>query len=266
MEFGLLSSVATCPRGPKISHLFFANDSLIFCKANIEECSTLEEILDIYEGSTGQQLNREKTSLFFSQNTPQEIQEAIKNRFGADIIRQHEAYFGLPSLVGRSKCNTFRALKEKLNNKLSGWKEKLLSHAIKEILIKAVAQAIPTYIMSVFQLLNALCDELTSMFRSFWWGQNNGKNKIAWSSWDKICVPKTKGGLGFRDLKAFNLTLLAKRGWRLQTNTSSLVHRVFKARYFLERDFINAEMGTKPSYAWRSIMAAQKVVQHGYRW
>ena len=95
--------------------------------------------MDIYEGSTGQQLNREKTSLFFSQNTPQEIQEAIKNRFGADIIQQHEAYLGLPSLVGRSKCSTFRALKEKLNNKLSGWKEKLLSHASKEILIKAVA-------------------------------------------------------------------------------------------------------------------------------
>ena len=120
--------------------------------------------------------------------------------------------------------------------------------------------------MSIFQLPNALCDELTSMVRSFWWGQNNGKNKITWSSWDKICVPKTKGGLGFHDLKAFNLTLLAKQGWRLQTNTSSLVHQVFKAQYFLERDFISAEMGTKPSYAWRSITVAQQVAQHGYRW
>ena len=73
-------------------------------------------------------------------------------------------------------------MKEKLNNKLSGWKEKLLSLASKEILIKAVVQAIPTYTMSVFQLLNALYDELTSMVRRFWWGQNNGKNKIAWSS------------------------------------------------------------------------------------
>jgi len=86
VEFGLLSGVAACPRGPKISHLFFVDDSLMFCKANIEECSTLKEILDICEYSTGQQLNREKTSLFFSRKTPQEIQEAIKNRFGADII------------------------------------------------------------------------------------------------------------------------------------------------------------------------------------
>ena len=66
MEFGHLINVAACPRGPKIFHLFFVDDGLIFCKANIKECTTLEEILDIYECSTGQQLNREKTFLFFS--------------------------------------------------------------------------------------------------------------------------------------------------------------------------------------------------------
>ena len=167
VEFGLLSGVAACPRGPKISHLFFADDSLIFCKATVEECTTLEEILEIYECSSGQQLNREKTSLFFSRNTPHEIKEAIKSRFGANIIRQYETYLGLPSLVGKNRCNTFRALKEKLSNKLSGWKEKLLSHASKEVLVKAVAQAIPIYTMSVFQLLSAPCDELTNMVRSF---------------------------------------------------------------------------------------------------
>ena len=76
---------------------------------------------------------------FFSKNTPRPIQEEIKRRFGAPVIRQHEKYLGLPSLVGRSKRNTFNDLKDKLGNKLSGWKEKLLSSAGKEILIKSVA-------------------------------------------------------------------------------------------------------------------------------
>ena len=128
---------------------------MIFCKATIEECSTLEEVLEIYESSSDQQLNHEKTSLFFSQNTSQDIHDGIKNRFGFEVIWQHETYLGLPSLVGKSRCNPFQALKDKLNNKLSGWKEKLLSHARKEILIKVVAQAIPTYTMSVFQLPHA---------------------------------------------------------------------------------------------------------------
>ena len=73
MELGLLSGVAACPMGQKISHPFFffflcADDSPIFCKATIEKCSTLEEVLEIYESSSGQQLNHEKTSQFFSQN------------------------------------------------------------------------------------------------------------------------------------------------------------------------------------------------------
>ena len=89
---------------------------------------------------------------------------------------------------------------------------------------------------------------------------------MAWLSWEKMCAPKDKGWLGFRDLKAFNLALLAKQGWQLQMNSHSLVHRVLKARYFLETDFLHAELGTKPSFAWRSILAAQPVVNLGYHW
>ena len=75
---------------------------------------------------------------------------------------------GLPSLVGRKKRNTFNEIKEKFSKKLTGWKEKMLSKVGKEVLIKAVAQAIPTYTMSCFKLPDALCDELTSMIRNFW--------------------------------------------------------------------------------------------------
>ena len=84
--------------------------------------------------------------------------------------------------------------------------------------------------------------------------------KMYWFSWDKVCTPKDEGGLGFRDLKAFNLALLAKQGWRLQTNTS------LKAKYFLDSDFLGAELGFCPSYAWRSILVAQNIVRKGYRW
>ena len=83
---------------------------------------------------------------------------------------------------------------------------------------------------------------------TFWCGQANDKNKMTWFSWEKMCMPKVEGGLGFCDLKAFNLVLLAKQGWPLQI--------VFKARYFPYGDFLPAEMGSHPSYAWRSIMAA----------
>ena len=71
------------------------------------EITEILRILKVYEDSLGQQLNKEKTALYFSQNTPMEDQEAIKNMFGTQVIRQHKTYLGLPSLIGRSKTNTF---------------------------------------------------------------------------------------------------------------------------------------------------------------
>ena len=133
------------------------------------------------------------------------------------MIRQHEKYLGLPSLVGKNKRNSFNAIKEKLNKKLAGWKEKLLSKVGKEVLIKVVAQAILTYTMRCFKIPNSLCDEMTSMIRNFWWGQKRDERKMAWFSWDKLCNSKEEGGLGFCQLKQFNLALLTKQGWRLQT-------------------------------------------------
>ena len=67
-------------------------------------------------------------------------------------------------------------------------------------------------------------------------------------SWEKMCLPKDQGGIGFKDLEKFNLALLAKQGWRLQTNSSSLFYRVYKAKYFSGCDFIDVEMGRHPSY------------------
>ena len=106
--------------------------------------------------------------MLFSSNTSRNVQEEIKNRFGAQIIKQHEKYLGLPSLVGRNKRTTFNAIKEKLGKVLAGWKEKLLSKAWKEVLIKVVPQAVPTYTMSCFKLPDLICDDLMRIIRNFW--------------------------------------------------------------------------------------------------
>ena len=89
-----------------------------------EDCTSLKNILETYEHESGQQLNRDKTSLFFNNNIQQDIQDDIKFHFGAKVIKQHETYLGLSSLVGKSKCYAFQNLKERLDNKLVGWKEK----------------------------------------------------------------------------------------------------------------------------------------------
>ena len=89
---------------------------------------------------------------------------------------------------------------------------------------------------------------------------------MAWVSWEKLYIPKAEGGMGFRDLKAFDLALLAKQWGKKQKNSNSLIHRVLKVKYFLNSLASEAELGRRPSYAWRSIWNAKKVVDRGARW
>nr|XP_023891716.1 uncharacterized protein LOC112003738 [Quercus suber] len=160
----------------------------------------------------------------------------------------------------------FSILKERVGQKLAGWKGKLLSMGGKEILIKAVAQAIPTYTMSCFQLPQGLCEDLESMMRNFWWGQKHQESKMAWVGWKRMCSSKTNGGMGFRNLQAFNLAMLAKQAWRILTNPNSLIARVLKARYFPFGDILTATLGSNPSYSWRSIFHSLGVIRMGTQW
>ena len=73
VDRGQMEGVKICRGSPRLSHLFFADDSLIFCKAMLKECDELQRLLTVYEKASGQQLNRAKTSLFFSGNTPKEV-------------------------------------------------------------------------------------------------------------------------------------------------------------------------------------------------
>ena len=89
---------------------------------------------------------------------------------------------------------------------------------------------------------------------------------MGWVSWKRMCNPKARGGLGFRNLKAFNLAMLAKKAWRILNNPSSLVARVLKAKYFPTDNLLNAKLGSSPFYSWRSIHSSFEVIRWGTRW
>ena len=81
-----------------------------------------------------------------------------------------------------------------------------------------------------------------------------------------MCIAKREGGIGFRDLQAFNLAMLAKQGWRMLEEPSSLMARLYKAKYFPNYDVLGASIGSNPSYAWRSIHKSMEVLKQGTRW
>ena len=130
-------------------------------------------ILETYGRCSGQQINKTKTTIFFSKSTSEEVKNHIKYALDVPVILQYEMYLGLPSLVGKNKKASFNYIKERVWKKIQGWKEKLLSQAGREILIKAIVQAIPTYTMSCFKLPLGLYGDIESIIRKFWWGQKS---------------------------------------------------------------------------------------------
>lgn len=85
-------------------------------------------------------------------------------------------------------------------------------------------------------------------------------------SWDRMSKHKTRGGLGFRNFRDFNIAMLGKQGWRFIVYPNSLASTVYKAKYFPETDFMNSSLGHNPSFIWRSIFEAKQVLKEGLRW
>lgn len=146
----------------------------------------------------------------------------------------------------------FAYLKDRVWKRIPGWKEKLLSKAGKEVLIKVVAQAIPSYAMSCFDLTKSLCDEISSMICRYWWAQQENEKKLHWLSWQKLTSRKEKGGLGYRDLHLFNL--------------ASLCARLLRAKYWPDGNIMEAKEGPGISYTYRSMLCRLRAMENGIIW
>ena len=134
-----LKGIQSCRDGVRISHLLFVDDNLLFCETKRGEWQQLLDILTQYEEASGQAINKQKTTIFFSKNTTPSVKEEIQNLFGAQVMTNCEKYLGLPMVKGKSKVNTFKDLQERITKRVIRWKEKIISKAGREVLIKTVA-------------------------------------------------------------------------------------------------------------------------------
>ncbi|XP_062028441.1 uncharacterized protein LOC133744326 [Rosa rugosa] len=173
---GQWQGLRVCDGAHVISHLLFADDSMLYSNASSQDCILIRNILNVYERASGQKINLQKSSVVFSVSVPSHMRQSLADILDIQVVDKHEKYLGIPTLVGRSKADTFAYIKDTLSKKLT-----------------------------------------------------------------------------------------AQQGWRLIQDPESLVGRLLKAIYFPHCNFWDAEVGSAPSYAWRSILNGRDIMQAGIR-
>ncbi|XP_057250139.1 uncharacterized mitochondrial protein AtMg00310-like [Beta vulgaris subsp. vulgaris] len=199
----------------------------------------------------------------YSRNLELEKINILQMKLNFKAVEGHEKYLGLPTYIGSSKKRVFQVIQDRVWKKLKGWKGQCLSQAGREVLIKAVAQAIPSYAMQCFKIPKSIIEGIEKMCRSFFWGQQAEERKTAWVAWEKLFLPKKEGGLGIRNFEFFNRALLAKQAWRILTQPNSLMTRVLKNKYFPKSTFLEAKVSPSMSFTCRSIFEARHVIEKG---
>ncbi|KAL9862399.1 putative RNA-directed DNA polymerase [Arabidopsis thaliana] len=255
--------------GPKLSHICFADDLILFAEASVAQIQVIRRVLERFCVASGQKVSLEKSKIFFSENVSRDLGKLISDESGISSTRELGKYLGMPVLQRRINKDTFGDILEKMTTRLAGWKGRFLSLAGRVTLTKAVLSSIPVHTMSTIALPKSTLDGLDKVSRSFLWGSSVTQRKQQLISWKRVCKPRSEGGLGIRKAQDMNKALLSKLGWRLIQDHHSLWARIMRCKYRVQdvRDGAWTKVRSVCSSTWRSVaLGMREVVSPGLSW
>lgn len=192
-----------------------------------------KKCLDDFCGASGQRVSLAKSKLFVSTNVRGPLERELSRLSGIPSTRNLGTYLGMPVFHTRVVKDDFAPILAKVQARLAGWKSRSLSMAGRVTLVKSVLSSIPIYVMQTVLLPTTICERLDKLCRDFVWGSTKDHRRIHLVSWTDLCAPKAKGGLGIRNARSANLTVLSKLSWRMFTQPEQLWASVMIHKYRL---------------------------------
>lgn len=247
-----------------VSHLFFADDMLLFSNGRIRSLKNLRDMLQKYEHSSGQRIHLEKSSLYASKNISGRKLNRLQLILGCQIKQLPCTYLGATLYKGRNKAEYFERLMQIMHNKLEGWKSKFLSFAGKITLIKSVLNSIPIHTLSCMAVPKVVIQKLENIMKAFLWSQH-GQKRMHWVSWEEVCTSFSEGGIGLRTLKDTIYGLQGRLAWKVYSG-NTLLTRLLRQKYGTNYGTGYYTRRQSASALWRQIYPHFQNFQDIGRW
>ena len=164
--------------GPAFSHLFFANDLVLFARADMKNCCNVKETLDTFYELSGQKVSLAKSKVYFSPNIRQEERDEMCEVLGMRSTPNLGKYLGFPLKHPGSSSHDFDFVLERVQTKVQGWTASLLSMVGRVVLTQFVTLAVPSYLMQGCFLPSRVLNGLDRLNRNFIWGSTEEKKKM----------------------------------------------------------------------------------------
>ncbi|XP_026400166.1 uncharacterized protein LOC113296041 [Papaver somniferum] len=231
----LIKGVKITPTIPSVSHIFFADDLLIFTNANPKEVRNLNTIIEQFSRISGQAINYDKSGLAFSPKTCNQDKNTITNILNIRRMGLQEKYLGVLLLLQKNKSESFSGMFDKFGGRLGIWRAKHINQPARTVFTQTVLGSIDTHQMSVFPMPKKFTDGMD-------------------------------GGLNIRQTAIFNQDLLAKLAWMMLQDPTALWVQILMHKYLPNCFPLSDEVSENGSWIWRGICKGLKIVKQHYCW
>ncbi|XP_057790741.1 uncharacterized protein LOC131007841 [Salvia miltiorrhiza] len=242
-----LSPMVMSRENPFPTHLFYADDILVFCKASVRNAETIKHILEFYGSLSGQICSSQKSYIYFLNRVTTPLRRAIGHIINFPIGNFPFIYLGVPLFVGKVRASYLRSIHDRIINKFSTWRGRHLSMAGRICLVKSVIQSSLTHSMMVYRWPKSLIKELDGCCRNFIWTGDTKKAPSCPVAWARVCAIKEEGGLGIRSFSLMNKCFLMKRAWNI-IGGQDFGMEIMRKRYLTK--FGQVKLLTAPSSVW----------------
>ncbi|XP_074270960.1 uncharacterized protein LOC141594873 [Silene latifolia] len=252
---------------PPITHLFYADDAFICCKATPSAFETLRDLLRCFELASGQMINLDKSFIKFNPNAQPDFRSHMASILKMRISDCFGNYLGVPVDIPSKKSLVFRPLVDRLTSRILAWSSLHLSQPCKLLIINTIILGSIRFLMASIPFPIGICKKIDSLIVAFWWRKDVRHRSIHRLSQDYLQLPRANGGLGLKSVSLLNQTTLMKNFWRIHHQPSGLLSKFMVPKYRKDLPIPSSRSKVShPSFLWSGLCRAANALSPGLAW